>query len=302
MPRRLLRLDRFRPCVPRWWLSALLFPVGILLVAASPGRVEKTLTFQTNVNPRISLSNLAGRVLVRGWDKPQVRALCATESPQVTIETDPMPASGPADKVYFTTRVQDPLLTGQETSADYTLDVPLESSLEIRSRQGVVQIEKLTGDAWVETVGGNISVADAAGHVAVRTVGGDIEILRSSGRVEASSVTGNLRFTAPSSAKLHGTTTSGKIVYEGDFVAGGEYVFSEYSGDMEILCPAGSSFELNARSVQGKVIKDPELSLIPRRRSGYTRYEARGLFGTHNSGNATVELTSFSGNIRIHSQ
>jgi hypothetical protein len=300
VPRQALCSNPFKHHRRRWWLFGLLLPLGVL-IAASPARMEKTLIFQTNVNPRISLSNLAGHILVRGWDKAQVRAVCASSSPQVSIVTDPMPTSGSTDKLRFETLVQDSSLSGQNISADYTLDVPVESSLEIRNRQGSVRIEKLNGDAWVESVGGNITITDAAGHLAAHTVGGDIDIVRSAGRVEASSVTGNLHFLSPTSSRLHATTTSGRITYEGDLVSGGEYVFSEYSGPMEILCPVDSSFELNARSVQGKVSKDPEFAIIPKRSSGYGQGKT-SLLGSQNSGSAILELTSFSGNIKIRSQ
>ena len=283
-----------------WWLSGLLIPVG-LLVAASPTRVEKTLLFQTNVNPRISLVNLAGHVVVRGWDKAQVRALCSTNSPQVSIESDPLPTGSSTDRVHFETHVLDPSLTGSAVTADYTLDVPVESDVEIRNRQGTVTIERLTGDTWVDTVGSDVVITDASGHVSVNTVGGNIEIIRSAGRVEASSIFGNVHFISPTSSRLRALTNSGKIIYEGELASGGEYKFSDYSGPMEIVCPADSSFKLDARSVQGKVYKDPEFSLIPKRHESFGPGQT-SLLGTHNSGSAILEPTSFSGDIRIRTQ
>ena len=282
-----------------WWIIGLLALPFSVLIAASPQKVEKTWLFQTNTSPRISLSNLTGHVVVRGWDKAQVRALCATTSPQVTIDTDPLPTIGSTDKIHFATRVMDPTLTGPSEMVDYLLDVPLDSSVEIRNRQGSVQIQKLLGDTWVESVGGDVSVTDSGGHLAVRTVGGTIEIVRCSGRIETSSITGNLHFVSPTSSKLRGTTTSGKITYEGDFAPGGDYVLSVYSGDMDIICPPSSSFELNAKSLRGKVVTDPEFSLIPKRRPGNPPSGSSAVFGSHNSGTAMVELTSFSGSIHI---
>jgi putative adhesin len=293
-------VNRLKSLRPIGWCSALLVvPMGLAL-AASPARVEKSLTYQTNLNPRITVYNLEGHVLVRAWDKAQVRALFATSSPRVTFETDPLPVSGSTDKLRLITHVQDPLLSGQDAAADYTLDVPAESSVEIRNRQGLVRIEKLTGDIWIESVGGDVVVSDTAGHLAVRTIGGDIEIIRSAGRVEISSVTGNLHFLSPTSSKLHANTTSGKITYEGDFAPGGDYVFSEYSGEMEIICPVDSAFDVNARSVRGKVFKDHEFSLFtPKQRSSSMPRNANSL---RVPGNATLELTSFSGNIKIRHQ
>lgn len=285
-----------------WRALPLIVAPLVLLLAASVARMEKMLVFQTSSSPRITLSNFSGQVIVKGWDKSQVRATCTTGSSQVKVDAEPVPASGAAEKIHFETSFVDPMVTGQDEVADYRLDVPMESNLEIRNRQGHVQLESLSGDSWVESVGGSIRVVDAAGHLAVRTVGGNIEIIRPSGRVEASSITGNLRFVAPTSSKLRGNTTSGKIVYEGDFVSGGDYVLSEYSGEMEIFCPPAASFELNAKSVRGRVVTDPELTLVPRHRGPYLPSGATSLFGTRNTGAATVELTSFSGNIHIRPQ
>lgn len=283
----------------RSWRSLLLLlvPLGVLL-AAGPLRLEKI--FDTTANPRISLTNLTGQVVVKGWDKPQVHVVCTTASPRVEVDAEALPHTGPAEKIHFATHVLDPLVTAKDEAADYTLEIPLGASLEIRNRQGSVQIERLRGEAWVESVGGTITVTDVAGHLAVRSVGGNIEIIRPAGRVEASSITGDLRFVAPTSSKLRGNTTSGKIVYEGDFVSGSDYVLSDYSGDMDVICPASASFELNAKTLRGKL--DNQFPLTPKRHSPSPLASGYSLLGTHNTGNATVELTSFSGNIRIRPQ
>ena len=279
--------------------ALMVLPVGLAL-AAGPGRVEKTLNYQTNLSPRITIFNLEGRVLVRAWDKPEVHAVYATSSPRVSFETEPSPSAGSTARVRLTTHVQDPMLTGRDIAADYTLDVPAESSIEIRNRQGLVRIDKLTGDVWVESVGGNVVVADTSGHLALRTIGGNIEVIRSAGRVEVSSVTGDLRFTFPTSSNLHANTTSGKITYEGDFAPGGEYVFSEYSGNMDIICPADSPFKESARTVRGKIYKDPEFSVMAKKNPAYPSQGKTSLLGVR--GSASVELTSFSGNISIRPQ
>ena len=281
-----------------WAAGGLLFlSVGFLLAG---GQTRFDRVFDTTANPRISITNMTGEVTIKGWDKPQVHALCTTSSSRVEVDSETMPRSAPAEKIHFTTHVLDPLVSGKDETADYVLEVPLNSSLEIRNRQGSIRIEKLLGEAWVESVVATIFVADVAGHLAVRSVGGDIEIVRPSGRVEASSITGNLHFLFPTAPKLRGSTTSGNIVYEGDFVAGGDYTLSAYSGGMDIFCPSSASFELNAKTVRGKL--NNSFPLEPKRHSASPLSSANSLLGTHNTGNATVELTSFSGNIRIRRQ
>jgi DUF4097 and DUF4098 domain-containing protein YvlB len=278
-------------------LALLLAPAGLLL-AGGAGRHARMI--ETTLGPRIRITNLAGQVLVRGWDKPQVHVEYTVYSPRVEVDTELLPPTGAADKVRFTTHILDPLVSGSERAADYTLDVPVGASVEIRNPQGTVQIEKLQADAEVESVGGRIAVNDFSGHLIVRSVGGDIEILRPSGRIEAYSITGNLHFVSAATSKLRASTTSGRILYEGDFAAGGDYMLSAYSGDMDIVCPPSASFELRAKTVRGKL--QNSLPLTARRRPSSPVYSGNSLLGTHNTGKATVELTSFSGAIRVRPQ
>jgi DUF4097 and DUF4098 domain-containing protein YvlB len=278
------------------WL--LLIPLGVVL-AAGPARLEKT--FDTTRTPQVILSNLRGQVVVRGWEKAQVHTVCIMVSPRVEVDADALPRTGAAERVQFATHVLDPLVTGNEETADCTLEVPLGASLEIKNRQGGVQIENLQGQhAHVESADGLISAKDVAGHLVARSLGGDIQIVRASGRVEAVSITGSVRIIAPTSKNLRANTNSGQIVYQGDFVPAGEYILSTYSGDIDLLCPPSASFELNARSVKGKLHNT--LSLAPKRHVPFPVPAANSLLGTHNTGNATVELTSFSGTIRVRQQ
>ncbi len=298
-------LTRERTAHLRTWtrkcysLALLLLPAAVLMGAGNEGRTEKS--FETNRNPHISISNMTGQIVIRGWDKAQVHAVYITHSPRVEVDAESLPPAGPAERLHFTTHVLDPMAGDGSQAADYTLDVPVGASVEIRNPQGSVRIERLhADDASVESVGGAVYVDDCSGHLAVRTVGGDIEIVRPSGRVEAYSITGNLHFLSPTASRLQASTTSGRILYEGDFANGGDYRLSDYSGEMDVVCPASSSFELKAKTVHGKF-----LNLMPiqhRRRPASALPSANSLLGTYRTGGATVELTSFSGTIRIRPQ
>ncbi len=296
----MLALRRSKKKMRKIWWGLLLLALPMTWLAAANGtRLEKTL--DTIPNPRISLTNLTGQVVVKGWDKPQVHYSCALASPRVEVDTEALPASGgPAEKIHLNTHVLDPLAGGQEQTTDYWVDVPVGSTLEIRNRQGNVQVENIQGEISVESVGGSVLVQDVAGHLSVRSVGGDIKLIRPSGRVEASSITGNLQFTSPMGSEVRGSTTSGKITYEGSFISGGEYVLSTYSGDIDINCPASSSFELEAKTVRGKV--ENTLQITRKRHVSSPLPQGNSLLGTHNTGNATVQLTSFSGTIRVRPQ
>jgi len=276
-------------------ISCLLALSGTL-VAAEGNRSEKT--FEAAPNPRITVTNARGQILVRGWDKPQVHIVYTVTSPYVDVDTEAIPPNGSADKIHFATHFLDPLVSGRDQTVDYSLDVPTGTDLEIRDTQGSVRIEKVQGDdASVESVGGAILVSDFTGHLFLRSIGGNIDVIRPSGRVEAYSITGDLHFVSPTTSKLRGTTTSGRILFEGDFRDGGDYSLSEYSGDMEILCPPSASFELNAKTDRGKLVN--EMAMTIRHQQATPVSSANSLFGTHLTGKATVNLRSFSGTIRI---
>lgn len=274
----------------------LLVPAG----AWCAGPIQQSSTFYTIATPRISVTNLTGAVIIRGWDKPQVHAVYLLASPRIEVDAEKIPPTGEAEKIHLATHLLDRALRGPNAKVDYTLDIPIGSSLEIRNPQGIIRIDRLNGDAWIESVGGNIVISDATGQIMARSFGGQIQIVRPAGYVEASSVTGNLEFMSPSSSRIRGTTTSGKIMYEGNLVPAGEYVMSSYSGDIDVLCPRSASFELNARSVHGKLID--EMRLNHKRHHETVSVYGNALFGMHNEGAATLELTSFSGTIRIQPQ
>lgn len=278
--------------------ALLLIPTG-LLMAQSPAKSEKNIV--TTAAPRVSISNLVGKVMVRGWDRMQVHVTYTIVSPKVAVDTEQVPLKGPADKVHFTSYLLDRSVPVSNPAVDYIVEVPSGASLEIHDPQGTVKVDSIKGDASVDSLGGGISVADSAGHLSLRSVGGNIEIIRPSGRVEAYSINGNLHFVNPTSNRLRGTTTSGTIVYEGDFAPGGDYVLSDYSGDITVLCPSSSSFELDAKTVRGKL--DNQFPLVPRGPAARSFLPAgNAIFGTQGSGQATLEVTSFSGAIHIRQQ
>ncbi len=287
-----------KPARPMGRLLAAILLSAATMWAAGEGRIEKT--FDCTREPRISLNNLKGHVLVRGWEKAEVHLVYSVASPRVEVDSEILPSTGAADKIRLETHVLDSTLPAEEQVADYTLDVPLGASLEIRNPQGKIIVQGMQADASVQSVGADISIRDYSGRLLVHSVAGDIEVIRPTGSVEAYSITGNLHFVSPSTSRLHGSTTSGSILFEGDFMESGDYILSAYSGDVNIICPPAASFELTAKTLKGKVINT--LPMTRRRESASPLGSANSLLGTRNTGKANVDLTSFSGNIHIRPQ
>ena len=271
----------------------------LALWAASPETIEKSI--ETNGEPDIHVTNLRGQVAVHGWEKSNVHALCIISSPRVEVDAEGMPKTGKAARIEFRTHTVEQASPSSEDSADCTLHVPVASNLDIRNRLGVVEVSNIEGEhARVESTDGKITAIDVSSHLITRSLGGDIEVIRPRGRVEAFSITGNLKFVEPASKSLRGNTNSGRITYQGDFMATGDYILSTYGGEIDVALPPSASFDLMAKSVKGKV--ENVFTLTPTRHSSAPFPSGNSLFGTHNTGNARVELTSYTGRIRVRQQ
>src|SRR5579875_263330 len=146
------------------WLAVLLILFSPAVVWAG-GPPQQSDTFYTSRTPHISVTNMTGTVVIQGWEKPQVHAVYMIASPRIEVDKDKVPPRGQVEKVELATHLLDSQLQGQNARVNYTLDVPVGSSLEIRNPQGIVRIERIEGDTWVETVGGEIDIVDTSGDI-----------------------------------------------------------------------------------------------------------------------------------------
>ena len=94
----------------------------------------------------------------------------------------------------------------------------------------------------------------------------------------------------------------GNILYDGDFIRTGIYTMKSGRGLVEVRFSGNDSFDLNAHTNLGAVDNQASDFLKPdthsTRHSAASRY-AHSLFATVGQGLAKVELSSYSGTIRI---
>ena len=94
---------------------------------------------------------------------------------------------------------------------------------------------------------------------------------------------------------------AGNILYDGDFVRTGLYTMNSGRGLVEVRFSGSNSFDLNAHTNLGSVDNQAAAFLKPD--THYSRHStqkfAHSLFGTVGQGLAKVELSSYSGTIRI---
>ena len=188
-----------------------------------------------------------------------------------------------------------------ERTVNYEIWAPPYISLIAKLETGSLRVENISEVITVETVVADVLLRNLSGHTSVETMDGSVQVERCSGRMEVTSISGSLRFLQTRTRRLVAKTTSGDIYFEGSLLRAAAYKFYNHEGSIELLLPANASFELTANSIKGQVYNDFPLTPSSHGRVPQRSYE-RSLFGTVHSGEAMVQVTSFSGTIRIRAQ
>ncbi|MGB0037185.1 MAG: hypothetical protein WBP79_17090 [Candidatus Acidiferrales bacterium] len=284
---------QFRPRQWNWKAVGLLLP-GLLLFGAVPAsahRLEKH--FKVEERPVVTIHNPNGMVTVKAWSKHEVMVVATHGSPAVEVVAEQM-----GNRVDVATRQMTETVAPEDMRADYEISVPEDAELQIHNDSGAVTVANVLGDMNVETVAAGVDLEDAAGYLVVKTVGGSFQCLRCAGRIEVNSISGNFRLIDLRSFHVRAQTSTGNILFNGEFLPNGMYRLKNYSGVIEVRFSPADSFDLSATSLKGKVINEATLT-PPAHPQHFASRFGKSLFGTFNAGRAKVELSSFDGTINI---
>jgi Ni/Co efflux regulator RcnB len=310
----------------------------------------------------ISLCLSQGDVIVRGWDKTEVRAR-AEGVGNVRLLT---PNAQPAPRVEVLVADDEDVEpdSGDCGSADQVeLMVPRGSTINVRTQNGHVdvsdisdaRVETLSGDVdlrrvtkavLVSCLNGDVMVSDVSGPVRATTVSGSVEArnarsLSAGDGFEAKSTSGDVTIENVRHSEVIAATISGSLLYTGALARGGAYDFRTISGDVTLELPPDSSFTLHAKVVvsgdidtdfpvktmlagggvpaagspggppspPGAPLPSPNPMPAPqgvRVKPGKIKTpkepEQVRLDGTVGSGDATVNMSSFSGSLHLRKQ
>jgi len=278
-----------------WKAAALLLPglfiCGMASATPPPRRQEQH--FKVDAHPVVTIHNPNGMITVKAWTKSEVMVISTRASDYVEVEAEQM-----GNRVDVSTHAAADNVAPDDMRADYQINVPEDAELQIHDDSGEVNVANVLGDMNVETVAAGVDLEDSAGYVTIKTVGGSFQCTRCAGKLEISSISGNLRLTDIHSFHVHAQTSTGNILFSGEFLPNGIYRLKNYSGVIEVRFSPADSFALSATSLKGKVINQASLTPKSHQQHFYSRF-GNSLFGTFNAGRAKVELTSFDGTINI---
>ena len=275
--------------------SALGAAVAGLILAAAPAhaeRVEKHFAVQSK--PKITVRNSSGRIQVKAWTRNEVLVAWTNASGKSVVETEQA-----GNRVEVAAQGNEDGNSADVSKTDFEITVPVESELNVRTDSGNVTVDSVHGDMTFDTVGANLQLSDVNGYMVVKTIDGSLVCNRCSGKLEANSISGNVQMIQPSLDSLRVQTSSGNILFDGSFSSRGIYIMKNFSGTIEVHFSSSDSFDLAANSLKGDVINQasfkPDTHGAPHPASKW----GHGFFGTMNEGHAKVELSSFSGTIKI---
>ncbi len=243
-----------RRFVPVQWSSQVtrkaagLLTAGLLLgvaAFASPRRQEQH--FKVDARPVITIHNPNGLITVKAWTKSEVMVISTLASEQVAVDAEQM-----GNRVDVSTHGLSDSVSPDDMRADFQINVPEDAELQIHNDSGSVSVANVMGDMNVETVAAGVDLEDAAGYLTVKTVGGSFQCLRCAGRIEVSSISGNFRLIDLRSYHVWAQTSTGNILFNGEFLPNGTYSLKNYSGVIEVRFSPGRLLRYERHFAEGQ--------------------------------------------------
>ena len=271
--------------------------LATLLLATPAGaqmwRLEKH--FSVDGKPVVILQNPSGHIQVKAWDKHEVMIVAQFAGSKTEVDTEQV-----ANRIEVSTQAADAASSAPEdSSADLIVSVPTETELQVHTDSGNVTIDSVHGNMSFDTVAADLALQDVDGYMMIKSIGGSLVCTRCSGRLDANSISGNVQLLQPTLDNVRVQTSSGNILFDGSFLSRGIYVLKNYSGTIEVRFSKADSFDVSASSLYGHVVNQAPV-VADRHNMPAPKYNmAQSLFGSVNDGHAKVELSSFSGTIKI---
>jgi hypothetical protein len=290
--------------------------------AKRPFISEQTAAADQNVI--VSLSVLSGSITVRGSDRRDVRVQTNDEKRIELRRKDGTGGNSPA------TRLQVLFYDSDENggqadecggSTDVKMDVPRGATVILKTQEGDIDVSDVAeasaytsnGDVSLRRVArsvdaksnsGDVTLRDAGGHVRLNSISGSVEATNVSAIeggdfLQAKTVSGDVTLESIGPARVEASTISGELNLTGALAPGGHYDFKTTSGDITLTLPGNVSFKLDAQVFTSGEINTSfpikQIGKIP----NASPPNSGTLIGTYGSGDATINLSSYSGTLRL---
>ena len=288
-------------------------------------QVERTAA----ADPRVIVSacTLSGSFTVRGWDRKEVRVRIG-DGVEIDLTRIDQTKSEPATELRVTSKGRHPSSgAGCLMFGDMEMDVPRGANVKLQTTSGDISVTevarvnvsttsgtitlvKMQEETNATVIGGDISVRDSTGSFTLHSTGGSIDArdlarAAASDSLTASTLSGEVKLSHIQHQRVSVKSLSGEVSYSGALLPNGSYDFRSLSGEVHLSLPAASSFRLLA-SLGGsvKINSDFNLKYLENQDkvSPGNHREPRSVSATVGSGEASVQVSLFTGSLRISKQ
>src|ERR1700674_2791931 len=148
----------------------------VLLALMAITQTDQTVPVQKGT--RLDISNFAGEVAIKVWDRDAVRVQ-VQHSDRETVDIRPGD-----QRLVIRARSR----TGSARSLDYAISVPRWMAISVTGTYTDVTMDGVGGDVSVDTTRGDISVSGGSGFVSLKSVQGEIVLQKARGRIDIAGV------------------------------------------------------------------------------------------------------------------
>ncbi len=282
--------------------------IGALGAAALFQQTDTTV--QVNGANRLELENLRGEVVIRTWDRDEVRVRAEHSASRevnirrsrggISIDVDVHRGIGLAGSVDFQLTVPPRLDLHVEGMA---LDVDIqgaEGQVEVTTVQGPIRIVGGRGSIVLESVNGEITVERAQGKLEVNGVAGGVSIKDCSGEIVAESVGGPITLEGITSHDVEVGSVGGTVRYTGSIQDEGMYTFGSHGGEIWLYLPDDVNARVDLVTLAGGIEVDyPGAPSEPTRGRGIPGLNEKELNFDLGTGSARIEVETFGGTVHV---
>jgi DUF4097 and DUF4098 domain-containing protein YvlB len=290
--------------------------LGVALIAGGvPMRAmaDKNVDETKAVSPTgtVEIEAVSGAIVITGTDRSEI-SVKGTLGDDARLEIE-----GGANRTSIT--VKGPERHGlfgmhnEDIDSNLQIQLPAGSKVSVQTVSADLSISGVKGEVELETVSGEIKAAGEPGRASVKTVSGSIEVTATTPRIEAESVSGAINLRGPNGeaevstvsgdvlltggpfGEVQCSSVSGTVTVDAGLTSDARWDISNHSGDVTVTLPADASADFSIETFSGDISSD--FGGESHRKNKYAPGEE--LDFTAGSGDARVEINSFSGTVRL---
>lgn len=221
----------------------------------------ETHTFEVTGTPTVTLDTFDGAIAVHSWDRPTVEVIVDKRAPddgllgQIKIEKQ-QDGNTITLKVVGPTESRDGIQIGVVVSptARLRVAVPKASTLNLRSHDGGLTVEDVSGIIAMQTGDGSINGQRLTGDIRARTDDGSVRLREATGKVDVETADGSVVVNG-TLTHLRAKTGDGTVrvgVESGSKLAD-DWLVETRDGSVEIRLPDPLDVEVDAETEDGSI-------------------------------------------------